>query len=219
MMAYSSAICERDCFIMKSVFTAVALIMFLAGAALPALAFETPVTSEKGKTILNKMGTDLTPIAARLGNPHFVWADFIDNGRVAALVYTPVEKNFKASPRKSSIAVYALPGKAEEDKKIMTAAAQGLVAGYQKQGKIVKQDVFQNAKGEPGLFLEYTLGEGDKKEHSAGVFVRLTPFTAAFIQLQSRGKALSADDVAKVKELIGVNSNSATGKAPTGKKG
>ena len=188
-------------------------------AALPAAAFETPVKEEKGKAILTKMATNFQPLAARMGSPHFVWGDFVDGGRVAALVYTPVEKNFKQSPRKVSVAVHALPGKPDEDKKIMNAAAQGLLTGYKKAGKIIKQDVFHNDKDEPALFIEYTMGEGDKKEHNAGVFMRLTPYIAAFIQTQSRGKDLTADDIAKVKSLITAGGNSAKAKPEAGKKG
>jgi hypothetical protein len=62
------------------------------------------------------------------------------------------------------------------------------------------------------------MGEGEKKEHNAGVFLRLTPYTAAFIQSQSRGKPLSGDDLAKVKELIGVTSTTKV-KTEAGKKG
>lgn len=205
---------------MKRFLTVCAFTILLAVPALSASAFETPVTSDKGKAILTKIGGDLTPIAVRLGSPDFVWADFVDQGRVAALVYAPSEKNFKQSARKVSMAVYALPGKPEEDKKIMNAAAQSLVAGYQKQGKIVKQDIFHNSKGEIGLFLHYTLGEGSKQENNAGVFLRLTPYTAAFIQMQSRGQALSADDLAKVKSLLVGDGASAKAKpAAAGKKG
>jgi hypothetical protein len=176
---------------MNRFLTACALTIALL-AAMPALAFETPVDSDKGKKILGKMGSDMAPVATRLGAPYFVWADFTEEGRAAALVYTPSEKNFKKSTRKVSMVVYALPGKADEDKKIMTAAAQALTAGYKKNAKIIKHDVFHNPQGEPGLFIEYTMGEGDAKEHSSGVFVRLTPFTASFIQLQSRVSASTA---------------------------
>lgn len=205
---------------MKRFLTACVLTICLLAAALPAAAFETPVTSDKGKAILNKMGTDLTPVAARLGSPAFVWADFVDKGRVAALVYTPSADNFKKSARKVSMAIYAMPGKPDEDKKIMTAAAQSLVAGYQSKGHIIKQDIFHNSKDEPGVFLHYTIGEGAKIEHNAGVFLRLTPYTAAFIQMQSVGKELSADDIAKVRALLGGPASTAKAKTEAaGKKG
>lgn len=199
--------------------TATVFALSLLLVAIPAMAFETPVDSDKGKAILGKMGKDLSPLAVRFACPDFAWADFVDAGRVAALVYTPKGVDFKTTARKVSMAVYALPGKPEEDKKIITGLAQSLVDGYQKSGKIVRQDVFQNAKGEPGLFIEYTIGEGDKKEHNAGVFMRLTAFTAAFVQVQSRGKALSADDLAKVKAMIVGAGDSAKAKADGGKKG
>ena len=204
---------------MKRFFITACITLGLMAATLPAQAFETPIKEEKGKAILTKMGNDLAPIAGRLGSPHFVWGDFIEGGRVAALVYAPVEKNFKTSPRKVSIAVYAMPGKPAEDLKIMTAAAQGLAEGYKKNGKVLRQDLFHNDRQEPGLFIEYTIGEGDKKEHNAGIFVRLTPYTSAFIQLQARGAPLSAEDAAKVKGMIAGGSNAAKAKAPADKKG
>ena len=204
---------------MKRFLTAVAVALFLMSAAAPAGAFDSPIKEEKGRAILGKMGGDLKPLGVRLGCPDFAWASFVDEGRVAALVYVPAGAKYKETPRKVSITIHALPGKPAEDKELMTKLAQSLVAGYQKNGKIIKQDVFQNAKGEPGMYLEYTLGDGDKKEYNAGVFMRLTSYTAAFVQLQSRGKALSADDLAKVKAMIGGGSSAKAPAAPAGKKG
>lgn len=171
-------------------------------ASTPVLAFDTPVENERGLAILKKMGTDLSSIAARFGCPDFAWANFIDGGRVAAFVYTPNGVDYKKSPRKVSVAIHALEGDAAKDKATLVDLAKNLQAGYKANGKVIKTENFHNAKDEPGFYIEYTLGEGAAKEHSAGVFLRLTSHTAAFIQLQSRGAPLSAEDSAKVKSLI-----------------
>lgn len=170
--------------------------------AVPAAAFETPIASEKGKAILQKMGTDLQPIAARFGCTDFAWANFVDGGKVAALEFVPQGHKVEKWTRMVSMAVYALPGKPDEDKKALTALSQTLLAGYAKNGKIIRKQAVANAKGEPGLFLEYTIGDGAEKEHNAGVFFRLTKSTASFIQIQSRGKALAAEDAEKIKSLL-----------------
>lgn len=168
-----------------------------------ATAFETPVTSEKGKAILAKMGKDLTPVATGLGCNEFAWANFVGNGNVAALEYVPAGDNVKKWTRLVSMAIYALSGKPAEDKAMMEGLVKNLVSGYKKNGKVIKAESFTNKKGEPGLFIEYTIGEGTAKEHNAGVFLRISDRTAAFIQTQSRGKALSAEQSAKVRKLIG----------------
>ena len=182
-----------------------ALVLFLALTMSSAVwAFETPVTSEKGKAILAKMGKDLTPVATGLGCPEFAWANFVGDGKAASLEYVPAGDNVKKWTRLVSMAVYALPGKAAEDKAIMENIVKGLVGGYKKNGKVIKAESFTNKKGEPGLYIEYTIGADKAKEHNAGVFLRISERTAAFIQTQARGgKTLSAEQTGKVRALIG----------------
>jgi hypothetical protein len=183
-----------------------------------AWAFSTPVENEKGRAILQKMGTDLGKIAAGFNCPEFAWANFIDGGRVAAFVYTPPGVDFKTAPRSVSVAIHALEGDAAKDKATLNAVAQNLQASYKQNAKINKLENFHNAKDEPGFFIDYAIGEGAAKQHNAGVFLRLTSHTAAFVQVQSRGRALTADDIAKVKSLIAAPAT-AKGKPAAAKKG
>lgn len=178
---------------------AAVLCLMLAPAA---HAFETPVTSDKGRAVLEKMGTDLQPLAKHLGATEFAWANFEDNGRVAALVYVPKGVDFKKSAHMVSMSVYALTGKPDEDKKAMTEAAEMLVKGYSTKGKLLKKESMQNAKGEPGLYLEYSLAQGSTQMYGTGVFMRLTSRTAAFVQVQSKGAPLPEKDNAIIRQLL-----------------
>lgn len=178
-------------------------------AATPVLAFDSPVENERGRAILQKMGTDLAKLASRLGCPDFAWANFIDGGRVAAFVYVPNGVDYKKAPRKVSVAIHALEGDAAKDKAALNQLAKNLLDGYKKNGQVIKTEMFHNAQDEPGFYIEYTIGQGAAKEHSAGVFLRLTSHTAAFVQLQSRGGTLSAADAANVKALISMPATAA----------
>lgn len=203
---------------MKKLIFALVIAWAFAGLA-PAEAYVTPVKSERGRAILQKMGGDLVNIAARFGCPEFAWANFIDEGRVAAFVYVPAGADFKKAPRKVSVAIHALEGDAAKDKTALAALATSLQGRYKQSGKIIKNEPFYNAKGEPGFFMEYTIGEGAAKEHNAGVFMRLTSHTAAFVQIQQTGKPLAAEDSAKMKSFLVGNDTKTAKPTAAAKKG
>jgi hypothetical protein len=67
------------------------------------------------------------------------------------------------------------------------------------KGKIVSQENYTDSNGDPRLFIEYEIGEGIQQEHSAGVFLRSGASSAAFVQIQTRGKPFDKKDAAHMK--------------------
>jgi len=188
------------------------LIAFTLIAALmtgfDAAAFETPVDSEKGKQILNKMGEDLRPEAAKFGCDVFAWASFVDKGRVAAFQYIPKGQTRENWSRAVSITVYTLPGEPAKDVGALYMIVEKLRAGYEKNAKVISKQMKVNAAKEPGMFIEYTIGnEQGGKEHNAGIFLRLSKTTAGFLQIQSRGKPLPKEDVERLKAVMSGKAN------------
>ncbi len=97
-----------------------------------------------------------------------------------------------------TVIVFPLPQSADAQRDAMTKIEQGLLCSYSK-GKIFSQTTYAEKNGDPRLFLEYEIGEGLQKEHSAGTFLRVGISSAAFIQIQSRGKEFDAKDAANMK--------------------
>jgi len=154
---------------------------------------------------LEHAGQAFLPVGKKFGCDNFVSGRFVDpQAHIAQLHYIPSSvKDPMQWTKMVTVTIYALPGEAETDVKIEKNLAAGLVAEYKKTGKILDLKSYTNQHGEPGVFLEYTIGDGDKKEHNAGVFVRVGEKAAGFVQLQTRGKTdLSKDDSQKVYEIL-----------------
>lgn len=192
------------------IFVAAALFM----AAKPALAFETKTEDPAQRTLLQVMGQAFQPAAARLGAPVLVAADYSDpEHRSALLEYLPEGAPLDAWTRMVSVAVYNLEEDPKEQQMTMVAVAGGLFKAFVTHGKILQVQHYMNDLSEPGMFVEFEIGEGKAKEHNAGVFMRTSRRAAAFVQLQSRGRPLTADEVLNVHKMIARDPK--PGKPPT----
>lgn len=80
------------------------------------------------------------------------------------------------------------------DNDLMTGLAKVLIDNYKKNGEVIDLQYFENGIGEPAFYIEYKIGEGDAKEHNAGVFMRTSDMAAAFMQIQARKGELSRGD-------------------------
>lgn len=163
--------------------------------AAPAHAFETEAQEPSQIAALKASGEAFMPIAKDFGCPVFTWAGFNDKEfRTAQLEYTPEGHDIKNWTRLQTTTVYALTGRADADTKIMTGLAQLLVGNYKKNAEVIDLQYFENGIGEPAFFIEYKVGEGDAREHNAGVFMRTSDKAAAFMQIQARKGELPRKD-------------------------
>lgn len=179
-----------------------ALGMMLAPAG--ARAFNSPVEAGTPEyRMLEKLGAQHQPVAARLGCPSFAWGNFIASGRIASLEYLPEGMAVKGWKRLATITVYALSGQEKMDLRVMDSIINGMNAQIERaEAKVLRTEYFSTRNGEPGMYVEYQIGEGAEREHNAGVFMRISAKDAAFIQVQSRGQPLSSEDSARVHALI-----------------
>lgn len=195
-------------------FLYILLVTAMVCAAKPAAAFETSVEDPAQRTLLQVMGQAFSPAATRLGAPVFAAADYSDpEHRSALLEYLPEGQSLKGWTHMVSIAVYNLEENPEQQQATMLAVAGGLYKAFVTHGNVLQVQHYMNDKSEPGMFIEFEIGKGAATEHNAAVFMRTSKRAAAFIQLQSRGKRLTADDVLTVHKMI--TPNPQPGKPPS----
>lgn len=195
-------------------FVSILMVAVLVWAAKPVWAFETKTEDPAQRTLLQVMGQAFQPAAARLGAPVFVAADYSDpQHRSALLEYLPEGQQLNGWTRMVSVAVYNLEEDIEQQQMTMVAVAGGLYKAFVTHGKVLQVQHYMNDKSEPGMFIEFEIGEGAAKEHNAAVFMRTSKRAAAFLQLQSRGRRLTEDEVLSVHKMI--TPNPQPGKPPT----
>ena len=85
------------------------------------------------------------------------------------------------------------------------ASMQGIVDAltkqYESNGRLISKSLYKNNADEASAFFEYETGLGAAKEHNAGIFMRVTPTLAAFMQIQARDGALAAEDSLKIHKM------------------
>lgn len=154
------------------------------------------------KEAVQHLGMVFQPIAATFNCPHFGWGSFVQNGTIVQLEYVPSGDNVEKWTRMMTISIYALPKEMPEQIDAMRKMQGALLGVYKKDGKIIDQTLFQTNDGFPRMFVEYEVGEGPQKEHTAGAFLKVLPIAAQMIQIQTRGKPFDPNDAANMKLFV-----------------
>lgn len=187
--------------------------------AQPVLAFETETTDQSLIARLKATGDAFLPIAKDFGCEKLTWANFADpQFRAAQLEYVPEGHDVKNWTRLQTTTVYALTGRADADTKIMNDMAKILVSNYNNSAEVIDLQYFENGIGEPAFFIEYKIGEGDAREHNAGVFMRTSDRAAAFMQIQARKADLPRKDTQVLLGYLGMAPRTSKADKTAGKK-
>lgn len=186
----------------KTLFAMMACLILCLPAA--GQAFETPLKDPKGVAVLEKLGTFFLPVAQKFGCPEFAWGTIANEGKLASLEFVPQGVKVEEWKRMMTVTVYSLGGEtAEQDKTTMTGIMEALTKQFQTNGTLIRREMYKNKAGEASAYFDYETGLGAAKEHNAGIFMRVTPTLAAFMQLQSRGgTVLSEEDILQVHKLV-----------------
>jgi hypothetical protein len=152
------------------------------------------------KPQLIQYGNYFLPIAKTFGCNDFHWAAFGIGNRSMTLEYLPTGDDINKWTRLMTVTVYALPQPGEAQHEAMTKFEGALLKNFS-SGKIINEVTYTEQNGDPRLFIEYEIGEGLQKEHNAGTFLRSGRSSAAFVQIQSRGKEFDGKDAANMKLL------------------
>ena len=154
------------------------------------------------RAAVEKMAKYYGPIAATFKCPDFAWGSFLKDHAQMQIEYVPGGDNISSSPRLLTINLYPLPKDTAGQIGIMKKIQKSLLSNYGDHGKILVQQLYENAQGVPRLYIEYEIGDGVQKEHAAGAFLVLAPNIASFVQIQERGRPLDPTDAANMKLLV-----------------
>ena len=185
---------------MKKIICAL-LVMLALALPLSAKAFESPLTDPKGIEVLEKLGTFFKPVADQFGCTTFAWGTVANEGKLASLEYVPPGVKVTEWKRMMTVTVYSLLGDKVQNKVEMLGIVDALTKQFETNGRLISKSLYKNNADEAGAFFEYEAGLGAAKEHNAGIFMRVTPTLAAFMQIQSRGEPLSAEDSLKIHKM------------------
>ena len=177
------------------------IVLVLALLTFPALADpEIPPGQDGGpdKPMLIGFGNYFFPIAKTFGCNDFRWAAFGAGKRSMSLEYVPAGTDINKWTRLMTVTVFPLPQPADAQRDAMKKIEESLLGNYS-TGKIISEVTYTDQNGDPRLFVEYEIGEGLQKEHNAGTFLRAGRSSAAFVQIQSRGKEFDGKDAANMK--------------------
>jgi hypothetical protein len=187
---------------MRNLFCALLLALAIFGPV-PARAFETPIQDPKGITVLEKLGVFFKPVADQFACPEYAWATIANEGKLASLEFIPAGAKVEQWKRMVTITVYSLGGDVMQDKSAMFSIMDALTKQFESNGKLIRREMYKNKADEVSAFFDYETGLGAAKEHNAGVFMRVTPTLAAFMQVQSRdGSELSPEDILKIHQMV-----------------
>lgn len=173
----------------------------LALLILPALADPEIPTGQDGgadKPQLIQFGNYFLPIAKTFDCSDFRWAAFGRGKKSMSFEYVPAGADLNQWTRMMTVTVFPLPQSVDAQRNQMMKIEEGLLGAYSK-GKIISENMYTDKNGDPRLFIEYELAEGLEKEHNAGTFLRASASSAAFVQIQSRGKEFDVKDSANMK--------------------
>jgi hypothetical protein len=171
--------------------------------------FQTDATSPEDIKLLQGVGAAYLPYAKDLGCDRLVWADLSPDHTVMTFEYMPDDglpvDDWK---RLMTITLSPMYADAAKARQLMRRMIDDHLAVIGAHARVNASQVFDDSVNQaPALFIDYAAGAGAATEHDAGVFIRAAEHTAAFIQIQARGKKLDAADIAKIKSLL-------DGKAP-----
>jgi membrane associated rhomboid family serine protease/tetratricopeptide (TPR) repeat protein len=151
--------------------------------------------TDADKVLIEKFANFFLPVAKTFGCQQFAWGSFVKNHNNIQLEYVPEGDDVRRWTRLIAITLYPLPKDTASQIKAMTDIRGHLLS----VGKLLDQTLYVTKQGYPGLFIEYEIGGGIQKEHSAGAFMTSLPDVASFIQIQSRGKPFDQADAANMK--------------------
>jgi len=172
----------------------------------PAYAFDSNAKTPDEQTALANFGEAYLQVAKKFGCNAFVRASVLEEGRNMQMEYAPDGADIDMSPRAFTVTIYLLTGDTEADKGWMAIIQETIVNTYMKAGEIVKVETVDNSMGEPETYIEYmVVNKKGMAEHNAGVVVRTSEQTAAFMQVKSRERSIKPEMAKQIHDMLGKN--------------
>lgn len=182
-----------------------AIFALSAAFAAPAMAYDSPVTDPVGKKVIETTDASVQEFTESFNMKKLVWADVKNDGQIVTLQYMPEDLEDPTKwTRMLEITVYGLSGEAEADKKAERKLIQLLETQYKRIGDVREDANYEmNEKKDIGMYLLYQVNPGTPQAMTAaGVFLRITDKSAAYIQLNARGRPLKKSEATLVHKLV-----------------
>jgi hypothetical protein len=185
------------------------LMLVLFTAAFPARAefyAKDKDATDPNRPAIEKLAKEFTPTAASFGCGEFAWGQMNDIN-TTSMEFVPPGDDVRTWTRLVTVTTLALPPK-EADRAAIVKRLQGIMlSNYSQQGTVRDTREGTDPKGSPTLFVEYEIGHGMAKEHNASAVMKLRADLAGIVQIQSRGKPLAREDVAKMQTFARIKQN------------
>jgi hypothetical protein len=151
---------------------------------------------------------------AKVFGVEFAWADAQGPSSIQ-LEFVPRGDDVRTWTRLLTINTLGLPPKDADSLPVVKDLQAGMLARYREKTRVLDTKSGNDPNGVPTLFVEYEIGEGPAKEHSAAAIMKLRDAQArmrygdlaGIVQIQSRGKPLAREDVEKLQAFAHVKPN------------
>jgi hypothetical protein len=192
-----------------ALFIALALLFFAA----PARAFDTPALTPEQRDAVIRIGNSFRVVAVRFKCGDFIWGNISPDGREVYLKYQPPGADPDMVKRQLTVTVYGLPSDPYNALKRMEMLRTELQERAHKleNALVVTDEAFLTRDKQPGLFLDYQAGVGSTRIRAAGVLLRGSPDSAAFIQIEAHGHSRpepgDADEIRRLADIVTLKDN------------
>jgi hypothetical protein len=184
-------------------------VLMIAAAALPARAdfyAKDKTSTDPDRPAIEALAKELAATPASFGCPEFGWGQKND-ASTTTMEFVPAGDDVKKWTRLMTITTLALPPKETDRAAIVKRLQAIMLSNYSQRGNVLDTQEGKDAKGVTTIFVEYEIGEGKAKEHNAAAILKLRGDLAGIVQIQSRGKPLAREDVAKMQSLAQIKKN------------
>jgi hypothetical protein len=184
-------------------------VLVIAAAALPARAefyAKDKTSTDPNRPAIEALAKEFAATPASFGCPEFAWGQKNDES-TTTMEFVPAGDDVKKWTRMTTVTTLALPPKEADRAAIVKRLQAIMLSNYSQHGTVLDTQEGKDAKGSPTIFVEYEIGQGKAKEHNAAAIVKLRPDLAGIVQIQSRGKRLTPEDVAKMQTFAQIKKN------------
>jgi hypothetical protein len=184
-------------------------VLMIVAAALPARAefyAKDKTSTDPNRPAIEALAKEFAATPASFGCPEFAWGQKNDES-TTTMEFVPAGDDVKKWTRMTTVTTLALPPKEADRAAIVKRLQAIMLSNYSQHGNVLDTQEGKDAKGSPTVFVEYEIGQGKAKEHNAAAIVKLRPDLAGIVQIQSRGKRLTPEDVAKMQTFAQIKKN------------
>lgn len=184
---------------------AVSLTVSAATFAQTPATYETPNKDPQSAKIIETTARSLEDYTEQFGMTKLVYAEITKQGQIVKLQYMPEDLVDPMQwTRMLEITVFGMAGEAKADLEAQKKLVAGLEMQFKRSAEVsANENYLMNESKDLGMFIQYTMNPGTSEQmQAAGTFLRITDKSAAYIQLDTRGRPLKRKEAIQVHKLV-----------------